>query len=167
MPADAPPSAADTVVYSVVAELDRKIARDARAEQRLTVLSGETQYADRLERSATSPSEAHIDLQTATREVRAGDAVTFVARVTGVEDLEARALKASILGFREDQDGCVPRVRRRRSDPRRARSCLKPGVTSTEHRGTVTWSPRTARPTFTAAHNELRWLPRRAPRPPS
>jgi hypothetical protein len=154
VPADAPGTAAKSVEWFVRALVDRRHARDATAEQPLTVLAPADALGPWAQSAPKVDGRCTFALDVSTRTVRPGDAITGTLTLTPHEEIAARAVRVQLERRREDPDRNVDSDDTTRVELR-GEGVLAPGEQVTLPFEIVV--PEDAAPSFRAEHNRQRW----------
>lgn len=155
LPADAPGSAPEVIDWFVRAVVDRRRARDASAQEQLTVRAP----AEPLEAWAQSPPEADgpcaFELEASTRTVRPGERLTGMLTVAANEDISARAVRMHLVRRRDDPDANVDTDDKTSVELCGATALRRGETHALPFEITV---PADAPPSFRAEHNRQRWF---------
>lgn len=154
VPPDASGNDAKAVEWRVQAVVDRKRARDARAEQAIHVHGGEDVLAGWAERAPSRPKECDVVLEPSTRIVQPGDRITGTVTFRATrEALSGRALRVDLHRVLEDRDDLTDEA----TVKAELSSSVDLAVGEEERLTFEVVVPEDAGPSFRAKHNAQHW----------
>jgi sporulation-control protein spo0M len=156
VPADAPGTAYESVAWVVRAVVDRKRARDARAEQDLIVRVPADQLAPWASGAPnqTAAPKCLLTIEPSTRVVRPGESITGTLTVAPRERISARAIRVQLRRLRLDPDRNTSQ-----DDGVRVELCGAVDLAPGEERSFpfAIDVPSAVPPSFRARYNEQHW----------